>query len=85
MKTKPKAKQQKYIVETGLGGRVPYAVNGANTTNDLAAYLAKDPHPNHRLVSTQWLNGSYILVWELKEPALIQATLGGGCRFGRNE
>lgn len=49
---------QRYIVESMQFG---------TTREDLNAYLNTDPHPNYRLVSCQFLNCSYTLVWELKD------------------
>lgn len=56
----------KYITEYGLGNRMRYAVDGANTVEDLSEYLATDPHPEYRLVSCQMMsNCNWHLVWEL--------------------
>lgn len=55
--------KKKYICVYGL----PECVRGCNTTEDLARYLNADPHPEYRLVSTNWMNGTWHLVFELKE------------------
>lgn len=52
----------KYIVQLGI----PKAVGGANTVEDLQEYLSK-PHPNHRLVSCQFIGGNFLIVWERAE------------------
>ena len=58
---------RRYIVEYGLAGRVKYAVNGCNTIEDLRKYLKTNPHPNHNLVSSQFLrSGNVLLIWERK-------------------
>jgi hypothetical protein len=80
MKTGMKNKSSgpaKYWVERGLDGLVERAVNGANTIQDISEYLSQDPHPGYRLVSCQWVEGNYTLVWELKEPPVIITS--GGC------
>ena len=60
---------QRYICEYGLEGRVPYAVNGANTIEDLNRYLITDPHPEYRLASCQHMRvGNWHLTWELMSP-----------------
>lgn len=56
---------RRYICEYGLEGLVEYAVDGANTVEDLNKYLTKDPHPGYRLVSCQHMRmGNWHLVWE---------------------
>ena len=59
-------KSKRFIVEHGLEGRAQYAVNGCNTVEDLQRYLYGNPHREYRLVSVQWNNGNYTLVWERK-------------------
>ena len=58
---------KKYICQNGLEGLLPWAVNGANTIENLREYLAGDPFPEHRLVTCQNWSGNWFLVWELKE------------------
>lgn len=60
---------QHYIVEYGLEGRVKYAVNGANTVEDLTQYLTKNKHyKSYRLVTCQFLDtGNFLLVWEKRK------------------
>ena len=55
--------KKKYICEYGIPG----GLNGCNTTEDLARYLDSDPHPEYHLVSCNWMNGIWHMVWELKE------------------
>ena len=70
----------RFIVECGLENRLEFAVNGANTTNDLSRYLSHpEPHPEYRLVSCQFLNGNWILVWEHKESVAVSINAGSGC------
>lgn len=56
---------ERYIVEHSLEGKIPHAVRGCETVEDLREYLKTDPHPLHRLVSCNWNGGTYSLVWEL--------------------
>lgn len=49
-----------YIVECG----VPDSVRNCNTVEDLERYLNTDPHTEYRLVSCQFVNGDFIMVWE---------------------
>ena len=46
---------------------IPGCVSGCNTKEDLSRYLAKNPYPEYRLVSTNWMNGNWHLVFELKD------------------
>jgi hypothetical protein len=55
----------KYIVEHSLEGRIPHAVRGCETIEDLREYLDTDPHSLYRLVSCRWDGGTYTLVWEI--------------------
>ena len=51
----------KYIVEYGIPG----GINGANTVEDLCRYLNSDPHPDHKLASSNLKdNGMVLMVWE---------------------
>jgi hypothetical protein len=52
--------QQRYIIENG----VPGAPRGANDSTHLNLYLNSDPHPSYRLVTCDYRNGSYFMVWE---------------------
>jgi hypothetical protein len=56
-------KNGKFIVEHGVKG----AVNGCNTIEDLQGYLDSNPHQEHRLVSAQYSNGIFIMIWEKRE------------------
>ena len=59
----------KYLYEYGLEKRVAYAVNGANTIENLQHYLAEDPHPQYHLVSCLHMPSSnWLLIWELLQP-----------------
>lgn len=53
----------KYITQYGI----PECVTGANTVEDLDRWLRINPYPNYRLVSVMNMNGTFVLVWELKE------------------
>ena len=57
------ADKQKYIVEK----KIPDCIPNCNTVEDLQRYLDKVPHFEYRLVSCQFVNGNYIMVWELKD------------------
>ena len=57
----------KHITEHGLEGRVPHAVHGANTVQDLDRYLGMNPHPFYRLASATACNSDFLLIWERKE------------------
>ena len=54
---------EKYLVEYGIPG----SVSGCNTVEDLRGYLDSYPHYNYRLVGFSNANGSFVLVWELKD------------------
>ena len=54
-------KLKRYIVEQ----YIQFGVSGCETSDDLTRHLEKNPHPKYRLVSCQWISGTYQLVWEL--------------------
>jgi len=56
-------KRPKYIVENGI----PEAVPNCNTVEELHEYLNKVPHSGYRLVSAQFVNGNFVMVWELRD------------------
>ena len=53
----------KYIVERG----VPKSVPNCNTVEELQRYLKKVPHFEYRLVSAQFINGNFVIIWELRD------------------
>ena len=55
--------KQKYIVENG----VPEAVPNCNTVEELSRYLNSMPHFQYRLVSAQFINGNFVMVWALRD------------------
>ena len=48
-----------YIVE-----KIPNSVPSCNTIEDLQRYLSTNPHPVSRLISAQFINGTFLLIWE---------------------
>ena len=62
----------KYIVENG----VPKAVQNCNTIDELRKYLGAVPHFEYRLVSVQFVNGNYLMVWELRDDYWADAANG---------
>ena len=53
----------KYIVEYGISKAVP----NCNTVEELREYLNEVPHFDYRLVTCQLENGSFLMVWELRD------------------
>ena len=56
-----KSELKRFIVQYDL----PKTISGCETVNDLSRYLETNPYPEYRLVSFQWISGTYQLVWEL--------------------
>lgn len=62
----------RFIVERCPRDREEGAGYTINTVEDLQQYLAwPAPHDDYRLVSTQLVNGTWILVWEYKDPPVV--------------
>ncbi len=44
---------------------IPPGVRGCMTTEDLQRHLDSDAHERDKLVSAQFVNGNWVLIWEL--------------------
>lgn len=51
---------QRFIVDT-----IPYFPKCLDADNALKQYLEKNPHPKYRLANATWIDGRWIVTWEL--------------------
>lgn len=56
----------RFKVEYDLSG-FGFGVTRCNTMEDLERYLFTNPNDEYNLVSVQFVDGNFILVWELKK------------------
>lgn len=54
--------EEPYIVLSGIPG----SSGGFSTVDDLRHYLNLNPQPKHRLISAQFVDGRFIIIWEKK-------------------